>query len=333
MFLAGRAILGVSLGISGVCGPTMVAETMPGRLHAVVANGSMLGLPLIAVTVSAAGVGAFKSGSDWGWRGLVLGEAISPLLSSLFLLAAPESPRWLMYKNRQDEAKQVFEQLIPKDQANRDDMIKIEFEEVAQTMQFERQSNESFRAIVAKPSDRRRFLIAALTNIFYQTSGANTLPYFFTLVLTSIGISDTHTILYLNVGLSSWSVVSLASGLWITHRFGPRTILLANTGVMAVCLALLAVFTALGPGEGRGYGALVATFVFWWASCSSWMILEFTYPVEILRYSLRGKGTAVAQMLGYAFQLVLNYTLATALETIGWKFYVINAVRVIAARG
>ncbi|KAI4601195.1 hypothetical protein KJ359_012383 [Pestalotiopsis sp. 9143b] len=325
MFLVGRAILGVALGISGVCGPTLVAETMPGRLHAVVANASMLGLPLIAVTVSAAGVGVYNSESDWGWRGLVLGEAISPLLSSLFLLAAPESPRWLMYKSRPDEAKEVFERLLPKSQANKDELIKLEFEEVAQTMEFERQNNDSFRAIIAKPSDRRRFLIAALTNIFYQTSGANTLPYFFTLVLTSIGISDTRIILYLNVGLSSWSVVSLASGLWITQRFGTKTILLTNTGVMAVCLALLAVFTALGPGEGRGYGALVATFVFWWASCSCWMILEFTYPVEILRYSLRGKGTAVAQLLGYAFQLVLNYTLATALEKISWRFYVINA--------
>lgn len=332
MFLVGRAILGVALGISGVCGPTLVAETMPGRLHAVVANASMLGLPLIAVTVSAAGVGVYNSESDWGWRGLVLGEAISPLLSSLFLLAAPESPRWLMYKSLPDEAKDVFERLVPKSQANRDELIKLEFEEVAQTMEFERQNNESFRAIIAKPSDRRRFLIAALTNIFYQTSGANTLPYFFTLVLTSIGISDTRTILYLNVGLSSWSVISLASGLWITQRFGTKTILLTNTGVMAVCLALLAVFTALGPGEGRGYGALVATFVFWWASCSCWMILEFTYPVEILRYSLRGKGTAVAQLLGYAVQLVLNYTLATALEKISWRFYVINAVRALVPR-
>lgn len=332
MFLVGRAILGVALGISGVCGPTLVAETMPGRLHAVVANASMLGLPLIAVTVSAAGVGVYNSESDWGWRGLVLGEAISPLLSSLFLLAAPESPRWLMYKSRPHEAKDVFERLLPKSQANRDELIKLEFEEVAQTMEFERQNNESFRAIIAKPSDRRRFLIAALTNIFYQTSGANTLPYFFTLVLTSIGISDTRAILYLNVGLSSWSVISLASGLWITQRFGTKTILLTNTGVMAVCLALLAVFTALGPAEGRGYGALVATFVFWWASCSCWMILEFTYPVEILRYSLRGKGTAVAQLLGYVFQLVLNYTLATALERISWKFYVINAVRALIPR-
>ena len=326
MLLAGRAILGVSLGISGVCGPTLVAEATPGRIHALMANLSMLGLPLVGVIVSAGGIGVYKSDSDWGWRGIILGEAIPPMLSSLCLLFAPESPRWLLFKNRPKEARQVLEQLHSAEEIGRDDFVLAEFEEAAQTIEFERHNDENFLALVAKPSDRRRFLIAVLTNIFYQTSGANTLPYFFTLVLTSIGITDTYTLLYLNLGLTAWGVCSLASGLWITYRFGSKTIMLTNTTLMTICLALLAILTALGPGEGRGHGALVATFLFWWASCSCWMILEYTYPVEVLRFSLRGKGSGLAQLIGYAFQLTLNYTLPMALERIGWKFYVINAV-------
>ncbi|KAH8197442.1 hypothetical protein TruAng_008373 [Truncatella angustata] len=325
MLLTGRAILGISLGISGVCGPTLVAETTPGRTHTMMANASMLGLPLTGVVVSAAGIGVYRSDWDWGWRGVVLGEAIPPVLSSVFLLMAPESPRWLLFKNRPDEAKQVLERLHPSTELDRDEKILVEYQEITQTIEFERQNDESLRALVAKPSDRRRFLIAVLTNIFYQTSGANTLPYFFTLVLTSIGITDTYTLLYLNLGLTAWGVCSLASGLWMTQRFGSKTIMLTNTGLMSVCLGLLAIFDALGSDQGRGNGALVATFIFWWASCSCWMILEFTYPVEILRFSLRGKGTALAQLIGYAFQLTLNYTLTLALERIGWKFYAINA--------
>lgn len=286
----------------------------------------MLGLPTVGVIISAAGIGMYQSDSDWGWRGVILGEAIAPLLSSLFLLLAPESPRWLLFKNDPKGARKVLERLHSSREMDRDAIIQAEYQEIAQTIEFEQQSEQSFRALVAKPSDRRRFLIAILTNVFFMTSGANTLPYFFTLVLTSIGISDTHTLLYLNLGLTAWGVCSVASGLWITHRFGSKTIMLTNTTLMATCLAVLAVLTALGPDEGRGDGALVATFVFWWASCSCWMILEYTYPVHILRFSLRGKGIALAQMVGYAFQLTLNYTLAMALETIGWKYYVINAV-------
>ncbi|KAI0006622.1 general substrate transporter [Xylariaceae sp. FL0662B] len=326
MLLAGRAILGFSLGITGVCGPTLVAETTPGRLFAITTNASMLGLPLVGVMVSAGGIGIYESDSDWGWRGAILGEAIGPLLSSLFLLLALESPRWLIFKNRSEEARKVLEGMnsLPTG-PERDAVILAEYEEMAQTIEYERQTDENIKALVAKRSDRSRFVIAILTNIFYQTSGANTLPYFFTLVLGSIGITETYTLLYLNLGLTAWGVVSLCSGLWITHRFGSKTIMLANTTVMTISLALLAVFSGLGYDKGRGVGALVTTFVFWWASCSCWMILEYTYPVEILRFSLRGKGTALAQMIGYAFQLTLNYTLPMALKTIGWKFYLINA--------
>lgn len=327
MFLAGRAILGFALGISGVCGPTLVAETTPGRLFAITTNASMLGLPLVGLMVSAGGIGIYQSDSDWGWRGAILGEAIGPLLSSLFLLLAFESPRWLLFKNRTEEARHVLEKMnsLPPG-PEREAVIQAEYDEMAQTIEYESQTDESVRALVAKPSDRRRFGIAILTNIFYQTSGANTLPYFFTLVLNSIGISETYTVLYLNIGLTAFGAASVASGLWITHRFGSKTIMIANTSIMSICLALLAIFTGLGLDKGLGQGALAATFIFWWASCSCWLILEYTYPVEILRFSLRGKGTALAQMIGYAFQLTLNYTLPMALDTIGWKFYLINAI-------
>ncbi|OTA67964.1 general substrate transporter [Hypoxylon sp. EC38] len=325
MLLAGRAILGFSLGISGVCGPTLVAETIQGRLYSLTTNSSMLGLPLVGVIVSAACISMYNSGSAWAWRGIMLGEAICPLLSSLFLACTPESPRWLLFKNRPEEARQVLEKMHHTKEVDRDVLILKEFEEMAQTIQFERQNDETTRALVAKPSDRRRFLIAILTNVFYQTSGANTLPYFFTPVLSSIGVTDTNIILYVNLGLTAWGVCSLASGLWMTCRLGSKTIMLTNTCLMTICLALLAIFTALGPDGGRGHGALATIFIFWWASCSCWMILEYTYPIEILRFSLRGKGTALAQMVGYAFQLTINYTLPMALEKISWKFYVINA--------
>lgn len=332
MLLAGRTLVGISLGINGVCAPTLVAEAATGHLHAILANVTMVGLPFTGIVVSAAGIAVYESDTDWGWRGIILGEAIAPFLSCFVLLLAPESPRWLVYKDRADDAKRVLDRIHPATEGDRDDVIRAEYEEIAQTIEFERQSNESFRALIEKPSDRRRFIIAILTNVFYQTCGANTLPYFFTLVLASLGISETYTVLYLNLGLTVWGALSVVSGVWICHRFGSRTIMLTNTSIVTVCLALLAVLTALGPENGRGHGAIAVTFIFWWAAASCWMILEYTYPVEILRFSLRGKGTALAQLIGYLFQLMLNYTLPMALERIGWKFYAINAVSLPLSR-
>ncbi|KAH8881869.1 MFS general substrate transporter [Thozetella sp. PMI_491] len=291
--LAGRFILGLGLGITAVAGPTLAAEGTPGHLHGLLTNASMPGLPIVGSIVSASGIAVYQSTNDWGWRGIILGEAL--------------------------------ERIIPANGDSHEDAVHAEYEMIVQTLQYESEHSESAKALIFNPPDRRRFLIAVLTNVFYQTCGANTLPYFFTLVLGSIGIVEIYTLLYLNLGLTLFGAVSLISGLWICHRFGSKTVMLSHTTIITVCLVLLSIFTALGPEQGRGIGAVVVTFVFWFAATSCWMILEFTYPVEVLRFSLRGSGTALAQAVGYAFQVMMNYTLPTALETIGWKFYAINA--------
>lgn len=144
--------------------------------------------------------------------------------------------------------------------------------------------------------------------------------------LTITGVADTQQTLYLNLGLSIWGLSSLVMGLWICERFGAKAVLLTNTILITACLALLAVLNALGPEHGRGIGAVAVVFVFYFASCSSWLLLEYTYPPRILRYSLRAQGTALGQSVGYAFCVMMAYLLPTALQSIGWKFYAANAV-------
>lgn len=54
------------------------------------------------------------------------------------------------------------------------------------------------------------------------------------------------------------------------------------------------------------------------------MILAYTYPPEILRYSQRAKGVVVAQAIGYAFSFLNLYTAPLAIERISWRYYAIN---------
>lgn len=55
------------------------------------------------------------------------------------------------------------------------------------------------------------------------------------------------------------------------------------------------------------------------------MILAYTYPPEVLKYSQRGKGTAVSQAIGFAISFINLYTSPIALGKIKWKYYAINA--------
>lgn len=54
------------------------------------------------------------------------------------------------------------------------------------------------------------------------------------------------------------------------------------------------------------------------------MLLAYTYPPSILRYSQRAKGVVVAQAIGYAFSFLNLYTTPLAIEKISWRYYAIN---------
>ncbi|XXH00637.1 hypothetical protein Hte_006985 [Hypoxylon texense] len=200
---------------------------------AIVNIGNLVASPIVGLLMDAVG----REKAIWFSNLIaIIGVVIQAAAknSGLFLLLALESPRWLLFKNRPEEARQVLETTSSSPPGHdRDAVILAEYDEMAQVIEYKSQTDESVKTLVEKPSDRQ-----------------------------------TYTLLYLNLGLTAWGVVSLASGLWITHRFGSKTIMIANTTVMTICLALLAIFAGVGFDNGKDTGALVATFIFWWASCS-----------------------------------------------------------------
>jgi hypothetical protein len=97
---------------------------------------------------------------------------------------------------------------------------------------------------------------------------------------------------------------------------------------MTACLILLGIFVQRSEATGNmsfSYAAIAMVFVFQFGSCTSWLILAYSYPVEILKYSQRAKGTAAAQAVGYAFAFLAQYTSPIAIANISWKYYIANA--------
>ena len=61
---------------------------------------------LTAIFISAAWstYGTFKTNSSWAWRLPSLLQGLPSILQFALILFAPESPRWLVSKGREDEA-------------------------------------------------------------------------------------------------------------------------------------------------------------------------------------------------------------------------------------
>ncbi|KAF4429027.1 High-affinity glucose transporter [Colletotrichum fructicola] len=73
-------------------------------------------------------------------------------------------------------------------------------------------------------------------------------------------------------------------------------------------------------------GAVAVCFIFYWAAFSSWMLLNYSYPPEILKYTQRARGVGVGQALGYLVGAGLSYAIPLAIQNLSWRYYILNCL-------
>lgn len=56
------------------------------------------------------------------------------------------------------------------------------------------------------------------------------------------------------------------------------------------------------------------------------MLLNYSYPPEILKYTQRARGVGVGQALGYLIGAGMSYAIPLAIQNISWRYYIINCL-------
>lgn len=119
----------------------------------------------------------------------------------------PESPRWLITKDRGGEAYEI----LAKYHAEGDhdsEFVRAEFAQMQTTIQLEmQQSSKSYMDLIKTPGMRRRTLITAMLGLFTQWSGNTLISYYLNDILDMIGRTSSVFKQQINLGLSCWSLV------------------------------------------------------------------------------------------------------------------------------
>lgn len=171
MFLISRFFLGNGIPFAIVAASSLIGELSYPKERAVLT--SLFNASWFIGSIVAAGItlGTFAMPNSWSWRIPSLLQVFPSLLQIGFMWLLPESPRWLISKDRGDEALAILIEYHAEGDPN-SAFAKAEFAQIQTTLAIEAEaSKRSWREMVATPGMRKRVLIASALGLFTQWSG------------------------------------------------------------------------------------------------------------------------------------------------------------------
>eukprot|EP00755_Sulcionema_specki_P019296 Sspe_Gene.69077::Locus_40711_Transcript_1_3_Confidence_0.667_Length_1908::g.69077::m.69077 len=300
IMLVGRVLTGIGVGISFVAGPTYIAEVAPpaqrGKLTTVFDICVNVGILAGYVAGFACEEGITGNGAKW--RSMLGVGMLFPLAALALLPFLPESPRWLLLRGHELQARDV----LASDPSHTD--VDKEIEEIK--AQCEEEGGLDFSG------DRaylRRVVGMALGVAFWQqATGSEAVLYYSATFLKKAGM-ESHLLLLVGnmlVGLAKLlpEFIVMVS----IDTIGRRKLLLFSSGSMVVAIAMLAVSFAVGLPPVVTI-VLLCAFM---ATFSSGMgPLTFVTCSELLPLPIRAKGM---MMCIFVNRLVSGTVALTALS-------------------
>ncbi|KAJ4345338.1 uncharacterized protein N0V89_011468 [Didymosphaeria variabile] len=331
--IVGRIVAGVGNGMNTIAIPIWQSETA--RAHQ---RGKLIVLQLVTnifgiVITNWMNYGfTYIPDSPISWRFPLAFQCFFAIVTIFMVLIAPESPRWLVMRDRVEEAQAILARLAGKPSDDAEVVDEVQYLVAMVQHENEVQNSVSVKEIFSNGEQMtfRRILLGAGTPFFQQMGGVNVIAYYLPVVLVrSFGMSERLALI-----LSAVDSMSLmfwgAMAAFLIDRIGRRRLMLWGVACSAVCFALVAVGLRYGgPGKdnkGMSTFAVVFIFMYYVFYGMSMLSIPYMYPAEINSQRMRNIGTSIATAVNWTFVYVVVVVTPTAIENIGWKYYLIYAV-------
>jgi sugar porter (SP) family MFS transporter len=309
-----RVLGGLGIGIASVVAPTYISEISPSGIR-----GRLGSLQQLAITVGIfaallsdalfAGAAGGEGQPFWfglsAWRWMFLAAIVPGLVYGIVASRLPESPRYLVMKGRDDQARALIHRVQPG--------VDAAAEVLAIRSAIETDAKVAKGATLRGPvlGLKKIVWLGIILSVFQQFVGINVIFYYSTELWAAVGfsVSDSLTISVVT-GIVNILVTLVAIAL--VDRIGRRPILMTGSIGMAVSLAVMALaFTQQVDGTIQGaWGpiALVAANLFVVCFGASWGPLVWVLLGEMFPNSIRAKALGVAA----AAQWIANFIITVS---------------------
>lgn len=317
--LIGLILLGIPWGVFQTLTTTYAAEVCPVPLRPYLTT--YVNLCWVIGQFIASGVlrGVSERNDQWAYRIPYALQWMWPVPLIIGISFAPESPWWLVRKDRLEDAKQSLLRLTSRNQLdtfNADETISM----MRHTNELEKAATEGTRYIdCLKGTDLRRTEIASMV-WFTQSFCGSSFMGFSTYFFLQAGL-DTSDAFNMTLGQYALGAVGVFTAWGLMGRFGRRTLYLS--GLCVLCGLLLIIgFCGIAPRGNTGtqwaIGAMLLIFTFVY-DCTVGPVC-YSLVAEIPSTRLRQKTVVLARNVYNIAGIIGNIITPRMLNPSAWNW-------------
>jgi sugar porter (SP) family MFS transporter len=317
-----RFFLGLGVGSASALVPSYISESAPtdvrGSLSSLFQLAITLGI-LIAYLVNA----AFATVGSWRWPvALAFVPALVLLVGMYFL---PETPRWLVSKDRDEEARRVLSRTRTEEE------VEQELREIRDAEEEEGEQ-AGYRELLA-PWVRPMLVVGIGLAVFQQFVGINTVIYYAPTIIKSTGLADVASVLA-TVGIGIVNVLMTIVAIAVIDRVGRKPLLLVGLAGMTIALGIIGAAFAFSGLSGVLSWVTLAGLMLYIASFAVsfgpvlWVMLPEIFPLNA-----RGAGTGVSALSNWGANFIVAQAFLPLVALIGRSavFWILAAICIVAA--
>ncbi|KAN0117905.1 general substrate transporter [Hyaloscypha variabilis] len=305
-YVACKCIGAVGLGHIQTMGATYGVDCAPSRKRGLLVALYTTGANIGNLVSSCVCLSSQHFATNWSWQTPIICQIPVAVIFGGGLFIFPQSPRWLLTKEKTEKARKSFARLYNRDPASEEVARQLEDTQMAISEEKELSSSTNWTEIFHR-NFIRRTLIALAINICASLSGAFFIFSYTAIFLKGVGISSPIEI---SVIINSCVVVGGITGpVWVEY-IGRRRTLLAGYSGMAVCmLTFSAVSTGLGGVKTAAARGVLIAFLCGWAFIFGGFIssTQFMASAEMHAVRHRTYAQAFTSMIGNVFSFAASF--------------------------
>jgi sugar porter (SP) family MFS transporter len=304
MLLVFRFINGLGVGMLLVIVPMYQSELSPPHARGFLVGQHGLFLAIGYNLAAWTGFGCFwaKNG-DFAWRFPLAAQVIFPIILLAGSFWMPQSPRWLITQERNEEACTIIKRLHRSPDDPGDTFATAEYNQMVAQIQFESiKRNGSFgfissaKLLMQKPSYRKRAFLGFGIMFGAQCTGVLVINNYQVTLFPGLGVSPAMSLALYCIYLFIALIGNGTCG-FIVDRLGRRKMLLI--GLVGSCFALVGetIFASLSEHtNNRAILGLAVFFIFAYIPFFSTFVdtTQYIYMSEIFPSEVRSHGVALS---------------------------------------